>query len=99
MYNDSLETLLLRHYGPAAATPPALEQRLVASVRQEAESARQSESRASRMRTVKISRRRALQLFALGSAGLSILSIGMDSLHSIESSLLVPAHKTQSALS
>jgi len=37
MHNDSLETLLLRHYGNTAPTPSALEARLVASVRQEAE--------------------------------------------------------------
>jgi len=36
MYNDSIETLVLRHYGGTAPTPPGLEQQLAASLRQEA---------------------------------------------------------------
>jgi hypothetical protein len=33
MHNDSIETLLLRHYGRTASSPAGLEQQLVASLR------------------------------------------------------------------
>jgi hypothetical protein len=100
MDNDSLETLLLRHYGPAASTPPALEQQLVASVRQEAEPVRRSQQQIARdWRTTKISRRRALRLVALGSAGAGIIGLGIEGLHTLETGLLGADSRTQSALS
>ena len=36
MQNDSIETLLLRHYGSAAQAPAGLEEKLRASIRLEA---------------------------------------------------------------
>jgi hypothetical protein len=88
MSNDSLETLLLRHYGPTAPTPPDLEQQLVASTQQQAASMQQSQSFARRLETQKLSRRQVMRLVAFGSAGLGVISIGLESLHSLEESLL-----------
>jgi hypothetical protein len=76
MYNDSIETLLLRHYGSAAPAPSTLEHQLIASVRQEAASLQQQERVATRIRTQRVSRRRAVRLVAIGSAGISLLSAG-----------------------
>lgn len=69
MYNDSLDSLLLRHYGNGAATPSDLEQRIIASVRQEAVQLRQPRN---------VNRRRAVQIVAVGSAGLGILAATLD---------------------
>jgi len=70
MHNDSLETLLLRHYGNTAPTPPALESRLVASVREEATRRSQGQDIARHVSTYRINRRRAVQLVAIASTGL-----------------------------
>lgn len=88
MYNDSIETLLLRHYGNTAPTPAGLEQQIVASVRHEAAELRAQEDIATRLRERRISRRRVIGLVALGSAGFGVLSIGVESLQKIEASLL-----------
>jgi len=78
MYNDSMETLLLRHYGHTAPTPALLEQRLVSSIEHEAVVRRQQERLAANIRTYRINRRRAVKLVAIGSAGLGILGAGLD---------------------
>jgi hypothetical protein len=77
MYNDSIETLLLRHYGNNGSTPEALEQRLCASVKQEARDAQQQQMLIKRLSEQRISRRRAVQLVAISSAGLGLLSAGV----------------------
>ncbi len=77
MYNDSIETLLLRHYGDTASVPPALEQRLTICVHQMADERRQQELLTRNLRENRISRRRAIQLVALSSAGLGLLSTGI----------------------
>ncbi|GCE05537.1 hypothetical protein [Dictyobacter aurantiacus] len=86
MHNDSIETLLLRHYGSNSPTPEALEQRLCASVHQEAQEIQQRQSAARRLCEQRISRRRAVQLVAMGSAGLGLLSASVASVQSILSS-------------
>ncbi|GCE19599.1 hypothetical protein [Dictyobacter kobayashii] len=86
MYNDSIETLLLRHYGSNGPEPEALEQRLCASVHQEAQEIQQRQTAARRICEQRISRRRAVQLVALSSAGLGLLSTGVASVQSILSS-------------
>ena len=68
MYNDSIEILLLRHYGHDGPTPAALEQRLINSVRQDA-MAQQQEGVGMRILKHPISRRRAVKLVAVGSGG------------------------------
>ncbi|QBD79166.1 hypothetical protein EPA93_25580 [Ktedonosporobacter rubrisoli] len=88
MHNDSLETLLLRHYGGSAATPPELEQRLVASVRREAAEVRKQQRIATRLRTYPVSRRRVMRLVAMGSVGVGILSAGMEGLRTLEDALV-----------
>lgn len=87
MHNDSIETLLSRHYGSTASTPSGLEERLHASLRQETVEMRQEEHLATRLRTRQVSRRRAVSLVALGTAGLGILSIGMEGLQLLETAL------------
>lgn len=83
MYNDSIETLLLRHYGTAAPLPSGLEQQIVASVRHEAAQLRAQERIATRIRERRISRRRVIRLVAIGSAGLGLLSVGVESLQTL----------------
>lgn len=86
MYNDSIETLLLRHYGSTAPTPPDLEQQLVATVHREAASLQRQERIAARMRTQPVSRRSVVRWVAISSAGLGLLSAGLESLHMLEAS-------------
>jgi len=88
MHNDSIETLLLRHYGPTAPNPTYLEQRLIASVRQEATELQQQQLVATRLRTKHVSRRRVMGLVALSSAGLGVLSVSLESLQKLEANLL-----------
>jgi hypothetical protein len=80
MQNDSIETLLLRHYGSAAPAPTHLEQRLVTSLRQNVQ--RQQMGRRH------INRRQVMRLVAMGSAGIGILSAGIEGLQQMETSLL-----------
>lgn len=83
MYNDSIETLLLRHYGDNGPTPEALEQRLNASVQQQAREAQQEQAFARRLREQRISRRRAIQFVAISSAGLGLLSASITSVQTL----------------
>ena len=87
MRNDSIETILLRHYGSAAPAPVDLEARLLASVQQEAADIQARERTASAWRERRVSRRRVLRLVAIGSAGLGVLSIGLEGLRQVEASL------------
>ncbi len=87
MRNDSIESLLLRHYGESAPVPAGLETRLVASVRREVAELREQESRAIRLGEQRMSRRAAVRLVALGTAGLSMVSLGLESLQTLEASL------------
>jgi hypothetical protein len=78
MHNDSIETLLLRHYGHTAPTPPLLEQRLVSSVRHKVVVRQQQAHLAANIRTHRMNRRRAVKLVAISSAGLGILGVGLE---------------------
>jgi len=80
MHNDSLETLLARHYGSTAVAPACLEQRLQASVRQQALQLAQEQHRATSIATRPVSRRRAVQLVALSSLGVGIVNLGLEML-------------------
>ena len=88
MRNDSIETMLLRHYGSAAPAPVDLEARLLASVQQEAADIQARERTASAWRECRVSRRRVLRLVAFSGAGLSVLSIGLEGLRQVEASLI-----------
>jgi hypothetical protein len=88
MRNDSIETLLLRHYGSAAPTPVDLQQRLQAATHQQMAELRQQEHVAARLRAYRVNRRRAVRFVALSTAGFGMLSAGLSSLHLLESALL-----------
>jgi hypothetical protein len=87
MEKDSIETLLSRHYGSTAPVPGALEARLLASVRQEARALREQELIADNLRQRRMSRRRAVQLVAIGTAGAGVVSLGLEGLHLLEAAL------------
>jgi len=87
MHNDSIETLLLRHYGRTAPGPTGLEQRLVAAVHEQAHEQDWQQNVAMRLRNRRISRRRVVRLVAIVSAGAGILSVGVESLRTLEASL------------
>jgi hypothetical protein len=88
MQNDSIETLLLRHLGSAAPAPDNLEATLLVSVRQEAQELERQAHLADVWRERPISRRRVLRLVALGSAGLSVVGVGLEGLRRVEANLL-----------
>ncbi len=88
MRNDSIETLLLRHYGHAAPVPVGLEERLCASVRREAEELHQQKQVATHLRHQRVSRRRAMALVAMSTAGLGVLSVGLEGLQMLEAALM-----------
>ncbi len=92
MQNDSLETLLLRHYGSTAPAPTDLEQRLSAQVLRECRgdlassigqvvaqtrSTAQADSVLNRRR---VSRRRMLQLVTFTSASAGAVAMGLNAL-------------------
>lgn len=78
MHNDSIETLLARHYGSTAIAPVGLEQRMNASVRQQVAELAHEQGVVTHLHTSTMSRRRAVQLVALGSVGLSIVNLGLE---------------------
>lgn len=88
MQNDSIETLLLRHYGSTANVPAGLEERLAASVRQEAREIEHQARTTAAWHERRISRRRVLRLVALGSAGLGVVGVGLEELRHVEAALL-----------
>jgi hypothetical protein len=88
MHNDSIETLLLRHYGSTAKVPAELEGRLCASVHAEVRELRKQEKSIAYWQQEQVSRRKAVKLVAMGATGLSVLCIGMESLQTIGSALM-----------
>ena len=88
MHSDSIETLLLRHYGSTAQVPADLEQRLRASVRAEAVELRKQEKNVAYLQQGRMSRRHAVKLVAMGATGLSALSLGMQGLQAIGTALM-----------
>jgi hypothetical protein len=78
MRNDSIETLLLRHYGSAAPAPADLEQRLSASLRQEVEANQARQQTINNWQERRVSRRRVLQLVTFSGAGVGVLAAGLD---------------------
>lgn len=80
MQNDSIDTLLLRHYGSAAPAPVDLEQRLSALVCQETAEAQARQQASSRWNQRRVSRRQVLHLMTFSSAGLGALALGLNAL-------------------
>lgn len=85
--HDSIETLLSRHYGNTAPVPAELEQRLHSSLRQQSLEMQRQQRTLAHLQANRFGRRRAVRLVALGSAGLGILSIGLEGLQLLESAL------------
>jgi hypothetical protein len=92
MQNDPIESLLLRHYGNSAPAPKGLEDRLRASVRLETEAARQQQQELARLEHKRISRRQMFRFMTQGASnvGLGALSIGLDGLQKLETTLAGP---------
>jgi hypothetical protein len=65
-----------------------LEEKLCASVRQEVAQIHEQERVTAYLRERRLSRRKAVRLVAMGTAGLSVLSFGMASLRTVEAGLL-----------
>src|SRR5438270_9988425 len=89
MQKDSLESLLLRHYGDTAQAPGGLEERLLAFVHQEVEESQEELRVAARFHQKHVTRRQAFKLFARGTArvGFDALNAGLDGLQLLESAL------------
>jgi len=85
MQNDSIETLLLRHYGSMAQAPVHLEEHLRTSVRSKAAEMRKKERDASYLMQRRFSRRQVIRLVV----GLGTLSVGVESLRMLETTLPV----------
>ncbi len=80
MQNDSIDTLLLRHYGSAAPAPVDLEEQLCAMVRRESAAMQAREQSLSVWNQRRVSRRRVLQLVTFSGVGVSVLALGVNSL-------------------
>ena len=87
MQNDSIETLLLRHFGSHAPAPTHLEARVSASLRAEEAQMRKQRRVASYMREHHVSRRDVIRFVARGNAGYGLLSAGLDGLQMLEKTL------------
>jgi hypothetical protein len=80
MQNDSIETLLLRHYGSEAPAPADLEERISALVRSEVAAMQARQRSVDTWNQRRVSRRRVLQLVTFSGAGLSVLAVGVNAL-------------------
>ncbi len=87
MRNDSIETLLLRHYGSTAQAPNDLENTLRASIRLEEVELEKEQQLITRLRERRVSRRHAVRLVTI-EAGLGGLSIALEGVRMIEAALL-----------
>jgi hypothetical protein len=97
MRNDSIDTLLLRHYGSAAPAPVDLEQQLSALVRAEAATVQARQQAVNNWNQRRVSRRRVLQLVTFSGAGLGALVAAGAS--TLQSTLAAPRGTRQPAYS
>ena len=86
MRNDTIETLLLRHYGSAAQAPVDLQDSLSASIQLEAAEHEKEQQLVTRLRERRISRRNAVRLITI-DAGLEGLSLALEGVKVIEAAL------------
>jgi len=84
MRNESIETLLLRHYGNTAQAPLDFEEKLCASVRLEAAELDKEQQVITRLRERRVSRRHAVRLVAISTAGLGGLSMALEGMRMLE---------------
>jgi hypothetical protein len=89
MESNSIETLLLRHYGNTAPTPIGLEEKVSASIRHEAKEARKLQVAAIRLQQQRVSRRHVARLAVkgAGNAGMGLLCFGLEGLQMLETAL------------
>lgn len=88
MRNDTIETLLLRHYGSTAQAPLDLENTLRASIRLEKEELEKEQQFIIRLRERRISRRHAVRIVAIGAAGLGGLNLALEGVRMIEAAFI-----------
>jgi len=86
MRNDSIETLLLRHYGSTAQAPIDLEDTLKASIRLKEGELEQEQQLVTRLRERRISRRHAVRIVTI-EAGLEGLNLALEGVKVIEAAL------------
>ena len=89
MHSDTIETLLLRHYGSKAQAPGNLEETLCSSIRLAEAELEKEQQIISRLRERRISRRHAVRIVTI-EAGLEGLSLALESVRVIESALIRP---------
>jgi len=87
MRNDTIETLLLRHYGSTAQAPVDLEDTLRASIRLEEVELEKEQQLITRLRERRISRRHAVRIVTI-EAGLEGLSLALEGVRMIEAALI-----------
>ena len=87
MRNDSIETLLLRHYGSNAQAQMDLEDTLCASIQLKEVESEKEQQLITRLRERRISRRHAVRLVTI-EAGLGGLNIALEGVKMIEAALL-----------
>jgi hypothetical protein len=83
MRNDTIETLLLRHYGSTAPTPVDQQDSLSASIQLEAVELEHEQQLMTRLRERRISRRHAVRIVTI-DAGLEGLSLALEGVKAIE---------------
>lgn len=88
MRNDTIETLLLRHYGSNAQVPMDLEDTLCASIQSKEVESEKEQQLITRLRERRISRRHAVRVVAIGAAGLGGLSLALEGMRMIEAALI-----------
>lgn len=86
MRNDTIETLLLRHYGNNAQAPMDLEDTLCASMRLKEVEFEKEQQLITRLRERRISRRHAVRMVTI-EAGLEGLSLALEGVKVIEAAL------------
>ena len=87
MRNDTIETLLLRHYGRTAQAPTDLEDTLRASIRSTEVEIEKERQLITRLREQRISRRHAVRIVTIG-AGREGLSLALEGVRVIEAALI-----------
>ncbi|MGZ3617869.1 MAG: hypothetical protein ACXWPS_06540 [Ktedonobacteraceae bacterium] len=89
MHNDTIETLLLRHYGSTAQVPDGLEETLCSSIQLAEAELEKEQQIITRLRERRISRRHAVRIVTI-EAGLEGLSLAIEGVRAIESALIRP---------
>ena len=87
MHNDTIETLLLRHYGSTAQAPADLEETICSSLRLAEAELEKEQQIMTRLRERRISRRHAVRIVTI-EAGLEGLSLALEGVRVIEAALI-----------